>query len=135
MNNFQIAAHIDSLVPWNSRAVHPSSLGTSPGRYSDNNYSLYNTGHAVVTSPSVRPNGRIYLAPVPSNPKHQVDVWIQSHPWHSRPLVQVVQAAGSFSQSFDEAAAMPLNGWINLDMYMNTLTQTCKNTYNAYWWY
>jgi len=81
----------------------------------------------------VRPNG-IYLAPVPSNPKNQVDVWIHSLPWHSRPLVQVVQSAGSFSQSFDEAAAMPLNGWIKLDMYMNTLTQIYKNPYNPYWW-
>ena len=68
--NYQMTAHIYSLVPWNARAVDPVSLGTSRGRYIDNNYSLYYNGYAVVTSPFVRPNV-IYLAPVPSNPTNQ----------------------------------------------------------------
>ena len=126
MNNFQITAHIHSLVPWNSRAVDPGSLGTSRGRYIDNNCSIYYNGFIVVTSPFVRPLG-IYLASVPSNPQNRVDVWVHSHPWHSRPLVQVVQSAGSFNQSFDDANAMRLNGYIKLDMYMNTLTQIYIN--------
>ena len=70
----------------------------------------------------MRPFG-IYLAPVPSNPKNQVDVWIHSYRWHGRPLVQVVQSEGSFTQSFDEGAAMPCDGYIKLDMFTNTLAQ------------
>ena len=97
-----MAAHIYSLVRWNSRAVDPGSLGTSRGRYIDNNSSMCYNAFVLITSPFVRPLG-IYLAPFPSNPQNQVDVWIHSHPWHSRPLVQVVQSAGSFSRSFDEA--------------------------------
>jgi len=68
MNNFQMTAHIYSLVPWNSRAVDPGSLGTSRGRYIDNNYSIYYNGFVVITSPFVRPPG-FYLTLVPSNPK------------------------------------------------------------------
>ena len=32
-----------------------------------------------------------YLAPVPTDPKNQVDVWIHSQQRHGQPLVQVVQ--------------------------------------------
>ena len=119
-----MTAHIYSTVLWNSRSVFPETLG-STSRFTDSNYSIYYNGFVVVSSPFVRPLG-IYLALVPSNPQNQVDVWIHSHPWHSRPLVQVVQSAGSFSRSFDEADAMPLNGYSKLDMYTNTLTQMYK---------
>ena len=70
----------------------------------------------MVTTPFVRPLG-IYLAPVPSNPQNKVDVWMHSNPWHSRPLVRVVQSAGSFSRSFDEADDMQLKGCIKLGSF------------------
>jgi hypothetical protein len=82
----------------------------------------------------VRPLG-VYLAPVPSISQNQVVVWIHSHPWHSRPRVRVVQSAGSFSQSCEDAEAMPLNGYIKLDMYMNTLTQVYRNSGSLNQWY
>ena len=129
-----MTAHVYSSVPVNSRAVYPVSLGSSPTRYSDPNYGLYYNGFVIVSSPFVRPPG-FYLAPVPSNPQNQVDVWIHSLPWHGRPLVQVVQSEGSFTQSSDDGAAMPLNGYIKLDMYMNTLTQIYENPWNSNWWY
>ena len=117
-----MTAHIYSIVRWNSRTVDPGSLGGSPVRYSDPNYSLYYNGFVIVSSPFVRPLG-IYLAPVPSNPKNQTDVWVHSYPWHGRPLVQVVQSEGNCTQSYHDGAAMPLHGYIKLDMFMNTLSQ------------
>ena len=71
LTNYQMAAHIDSSVPWNSRSVFPESLG-STSRYIDSNYSIYYNGVVVVSSSFVRPPG-FYLAPVPSNPQNQVD--------------------------------------------------------------
>ena len=64
-----------------------------------------------------------YLALVRMDPKTQVDVGIHSQQWHGRPLVQVVQTDGSFTMSSENSADMPLNGYIRLDVYTNTLTR------------
>ena len=57
---------------------------------------------------------------------NQVDVWLHSHPWHGQPLVQVAQCEGSFTKIFEDSSNMPLNGYLKLDMYANTLTQLYK---------
>ena len=74
-----------------------------------------------------------YLAPVPTDPKNQVDVWIHSLQFHGQPLVHVVQSGRSFLMSSGNSANMPLNGYIRLDMYANTLTQIYRNLENFYW--
>ena len=121
-----MTAHIYSSTPNTSRAVDPGSLGV-PGavRYNDPTYSLFYNGFVVATSPFITPLG-FYLAPVPGNPLNQVDIWIHSPRWHGKPLVQVVQTAGSFTKSSNNAAAMPQDGYIKVDMYINTLTQIYK---------
>ena len=68
-----------------------------------------------------------YLAPVPTDPKNQLDVWVHSQQFHGQPLVQVVQSDGSFATSSENNANMPLNGYIRMDMYVTTLTQIYKN--------
>ena len=134
ITNYQMTAHIYSTIPWNSRAIFPKSLGSTRSRYTDPNYSIYSNGFVVVTSPFVRPPG-FYLTPIPSNPKNQVEVWMHSPPWHARPLVQVVQSEGSFTKSFDERAATPRDGYMKLDMFVNTLTQIYKNPSHENRWF
>ena len=86
----------------------------------------------------------MFLAPVPTDPTNQVDIWVRSYQWQGLPLVQVVQSEGSFTRatvgvpgSYNppiEADNMPLDGYIQLDMYSNTLTQIFRNQYNPTWW-
>ena len=128
-----MTAHIYSSTPNTSRAVDPGSSGVDAARYNDPTYSLYYNGFVVATTPFITPLG-FYLAPVPGNPTSQVDIWIHSPKWHGQPLVQVVQTAGSFTKSSANSALMPLNGYIKLDMYVNTLTQIYNNLDNSQWW-
>ena len=124
-----MTVHIYSSHSSNSRAVLPGSLGSTDPRHNYNNYSLlfcYN-GVVHVTSPLIDPLG-FYLAPVPSDRLNQVDVWFPSPPWHGQPQVQVAQSGGSFTQSFEDSLDMPLNGYLKLDMYANTLTQLYKKS-------
>jgi hypothetical protein len=91
------------------------------------NNSIYHNGFVVTTSPFVNPLGA-FLAPVPSDPQNNVDIWIRSYMWHGRPLIQVSQTAGSFTATTDvNQQNMPLDGYIKLDMYSNTLTQIYRN--------
>ena len=82
----------------------------------------------VVSSHFINPLG-IHLAPVPTNALNEVDVWMHSYMLHGQPLVQVVQSEGSFTKSFANRVNMPLNGYLKLDMYSNTLTQLYKYPY------
>ena len=109
------------------------SLGNDPSRYFNTSYSIYHNGFAVVTSPFVNPLG-IYLAPVPSDPQNNVDIWFRSYMYHGYPLIQVSQTAGSFTFITDvNQQNMTLDGYIQLDMYSNTLTQNYRKLYNVYW--
>ena len=104
---------------------------------------VYISGFVVVTSPFVTPLG-MFLAPVPTDPTNKVDVWVRSHQWHGQPLIQVVQSEGTFTRAtvgapgfYDppiEADNMPLDGYIQLDMYSTTLTQIYRNVENPIWW-
>ena len=117
-----MTAHLHSSTPITSRAVFPGSLGAAGGSlYSDVNYSLFHNGFVVVSSPFINQLG-FYLAPVPSDSLDSVDVWIHSLPYHGVPLIQVSQTLGSFAKSFVDFEAMPLKGFIKLDMFTNTLT-------------
>ena len=71
----------------------------------------------------------IYLAPVPTNPLREVDLWFLAPAWHGNRLIQIVQSEGSFTQSFEDSLNMPFNGYLKLDMYAHTLTQLYKNPY------
>jgi hypothetical protein len=75
---------------------------------------------------SVTPLG-MFLAPVPTDPTNQVDVWVRSYQWHGQPLIQVVQSEGTFTRATAgvpgsysppiEVDFMPEDGYIQLDMY------------------
>ena len=142
IQNYQMTAHIYSSTPATSRQVFVGSLGLNSSRYDDPNNSIYYSGFVVVTSPLVTPLG-MFLAPVPSDPTNKVDVWVRSLPWHGQPLIQVVQSEGTFTRAtftpgfYDppiEADYMPLDGYIQLDMYSHTLTQIYRNVENPDWW-
>ena len=133
IQNYEMKIHLYSSTSWSSRSVFPGSLGTDPSRYNDPNNSIYHNGFVVTTSPFVNPLG-VFLAPVPSDPQNNVDIWFRSYMWHGRPLIQVTQTAGSFTATTDvNQQNMPLDGYIQLDMYSNTLTQIYRNVYNVYW--
>jgi len=143
IQNYQMTAHIYSSTNHTSRSVFVGSLGLDSSRYNDPNNSIYYSGFVVVTSPLITPLG-MFLAPVPTDPTNKVDVWVRSYEWHGQPLIQVVQSEGSFTRatvgapgSYNppiEADYMPLDGYIQLDMYSNTLTQIFRNPYNPNWW-
>ena len=124
--NYQMTTHIYSTTAFESISVSQGSFGSANDRYFDENYSLFYNGFVVVSSPSIRPLG-FYLAPVPSDPLNQVDIWFHSLRWHGRPLVQVLQSEGSFTQSFENSPQMPLDGYLQLDMYANTFTELYKS--------
>ena len=121
-----MTTHIYSTTASESRSVLQGSLGSNNSRYFDDNYSLFYNGFVVVSSPSIRPLG-FYLALVPSDPLNQVDIWFHSLRLHGRPLVQVLQAEGSFTQSFENRLDMPLDGYIKVEMYANTVTELYKS--------
>ena len=99
----------------------------------DANYNLFHNGYVVVSSPFVSALGA-YLTPVPSDNRNQVDVWIHSYMFHGYPLIQVSQTLGSFTRDTSSyLTALPLNGFVKLDMYGNTLIQVYRNQYNTYW--
>ena len=128
-----MTAHIYSSTSHTSRSVFVGSLGLDSSRYNDPNTSMYYSGFAVVTSPLVTPLG-MFLATVSTDPKNKVDVWVRSYAWHGQPLIQIVQSEGSFTRSTVEADFIPLDGYIQLDMYSNTLTQIYRNSENPNWW-
>ena len=118
------------------------SLGLDSSGYDDPNNSIYYSGFVVVTSPFVTPLG-MFLAPVPADPTNKVDVWVRSYPWQGTPLMQVVQSEGTFTRATVGAPGfynppiradnMPLDGYIQLDMYSNDLTQIYRNVENPNW--
>ena len=131
IQNYEMKIHLYSSTSWSSRSVFPGSLGNDPSRYNDPNNSIYHNGFVVTTSPFVNPLG-VFLAPVPSDPQNNVDIWFRSYMWHGRPLIQVTQTAGSFTATTDvNQQNMPRDCYIQLDMYSNTLTQIYRNLYNV----
>jgi hypothetical protein len=133
IQNYEMKIHLYSSTQFTSRAVLPGSLGNDPNLYNDPNYSIFHNGFVVTTSPFVNPLG-VFLAPVPSDPKNNVDIWFRSYMYHGLPLIQVSQTAGSFTSTTNiNQQNMPLDGYIQLDMYSNTLTQIYRNPYNMYW--
>ena len=133
IQNYQMTAHIYSSTLTTSRSVFNGTLGFNDPRHLNPDYSIYYNGFVVVTSPLITPLG-MYLAPVPTNPTNQVDVWVRSYPWHGQPLIQVVQSEGTFTRApAIENDFIPYDGWIALDMYSNTLTQIYRNPENPNW--
>ena len=133
LQNYEMTIHLYSSTQWHARTVDFGSLGYDQTRYLNNNYSIYHNGFVVVTSPFVIPLG-VYLAPVPSDPQNNVDIWFRSYMWHGRPLIQVSQTAGSFTATNNiNQQNMPLDGFIRLDLYSNTLTNLYRNLDNIYW--
>ena len=125
--------HLYSSTSGTSRACFPDSFGPNLALRNDNNYSLFHNGYVVVSSPFVSALG-VYLSPVPSDNTNQVDIWIHSYMYHGYPLIQVSQAVGSFTKDTTTVlTAIPLSGYVKLDMYSNTLTQLYRNVYNTYW--
>ena len=97
-----MTAHIHSSTPNTSRAVFPGSLGNANDpRYNQYEYSIYYNGFVIVSTPWIIPEG-FYLAPVPTDPKNQVDVWFHPQQFHGQTLVQVVQSDGSFAKSSEK---------------------------------
>jgi hypothetical protein len=131
IQNYELIIHLYSSTPWASRACFPDSFGPNLALRSDINYSLFHSGYVVVSSPFVSAAG-VYLSPVPSDNRNQVDIWVQSYMYHGYPLIQVYQAVGSFTKDTSTIlTAMPLSGYVQLDMYANTLTQLYRNPYNV----
>ena len=125
--------HLYSSTSGTSRACFPDSFGPNIALRNDNNYSLFHNGYAVVSSPFVSALG-VYLSPVPSDNRNEVDIWVHSYMYQGYPLIQVSQAVGSFTKDTTTVlTAMPLSGYVKLDMYSNTLTQLYRNRYNVYW--
>ena len=92
-------------------------------------FELFHSGYVVISSPNYLPRG-VYLAPIPFENQTGVDIWYESHPWTGPILLKVTQVTGSFTISNQVADSMPLNGYVKLDMFANTLTSIYKNPYN-----
>ena len=123
--------HLYSSTSGTSRACFPDSFGPNLALRSDNNNSLFHNGYVVVSSPFVSALG-VYLSPVPSDNRNQVDIWVHSYMYHGFPLIQVSQAIGSFTKDTTTVLSeLPLLGYVKLDMYANTLTQLYRNPYNV----
>ena len=122
--------HLHSSTPSTSRAVFPGSLGApTSSLYNDDNYSLFHNGFVIINSPFVSPLG-VYLAPFPTDNRNNVDIWVHSLPYDGVPLIQVPQTNGSFTKQFVDYDAMPLEGYIKLDMFSNFLSQVYRNPHN-----
>ena len=94
---------------------------------------MFHNGYVVVTSPCASALG-VYLTPFPTDNENQVDICIHSYMWHEYPLVQVSQTDGSFTKDTSTiVSSLPLNGFVKMDMYGNTLIQIYRNPYNTYW--
>ena len=125
--------YLYSSTPGASRACFPDSFGPNIALRNADNYSLFHNGYVVVSSPFVSALG-VYLSPFPSDNENQVDIWIHSYMYHGYPLIQVSQAVGSFAKDTTTVlTAIPLSGYVKLDMYSNTLTQLYRNPHNVYW--
>ena len=133
IQNFEMKICLYTSTTWASRACFPDSFGPNLALRSDNNYSLFHNGYVVVSSPFISALG-VYLSPVPSDNRNRVDIWIHSYMYHGYPLIQVSQTAGSFTKDTTTIlTAMPLEGYVKLDMYANTLTQLYRNPHNVSW--
>ena len=123
IQNCDMKIHLYSSTQNHSISVDYGALGTDPSRYFNTSYSIYHNGFVVVTSPFVIPLG-VYLSSSPSDPQNNVDICIASYRYHGHPLTQVSQSAGSFTPTTNIInGSMPLNGYVKLDMYSNTLTE------------
>jgi len=105
------------------------NISSSP-IFDNNNTSLFHSGYVVTTSPFIQPWG-IWLSPVVSDNRNYVDVWFRAHQWSGPILCQITQITGNFTRSTEAYDEMPRNGFVQLDMYANTLTQIYKNPYNV----
>ena len=94
------------------------------------NHDLFHSGYVITTSPYVQPWG-IWLSSVESDNRNYVDVWFKCHSWSGPIICQVTQLTGSFTRSPEVYDIMPSDGYVQLDMYANTLTQIYKNPYNV----
>ena len=131
--NYQLTTYIQSSHANFSRSIFPGSLENilSSPIFDNNNTSLFHSGYVVTTSPFIQPWG-IWLSPVVSDNRNYVDVWFRAHQWSGPILCQITQITGNFTRSTEAYDEMPRNGFVQLDMYANTLTQIYKNPYNEY---
>ena len=130
IQNYEMKIYIYSSTPQTSRACFPDSFGPDLTKKNDPNYSLFHNGYVVVTSPFVNALG-VYLTPVPTDNRNQVDIWIHSYMYHGYPLINVSQVVGSFTKhNTTVLTALPLDGYVKLDMFANTLTQIYRNPHN-----
>ena len=121
ITNYQMTAHIQSSTPNPSMAVFPGSSGNANDRrYNQDEYSIYYNGFVVVSKPWI-------ILSSCSNGSKESGWWMD-------PFISMARMPSSsscsywwkFTMSSGNSADMPLNGYIRLDVYTNTLTQICK---------
>ena len=109
--------HLRSATPQTSRKCFPESFPPNSSLSTDVNYSLFHNGYVTIHVPFVSPLG-VYLTPVASDNRNNVDIWVHSYVWHGFPLVQVSQTAGSFTKDLTTIEpALPLTGFVKLDIF------------------
>ena len=88
------------------------------------------SGYATVTCPYSNPGGGtttplgVYLAPTPSDPLNQVDVWVGAYIYYGNPIVTVSMAiGGSYDATPLCSQTLPSTGWINLETYKLNMTR------------
>jgi hypothetical protein len=133
IQNYEMSIHLYSSTTSTSRSCFPESFPPNSALSTDVNYSLFHNGYVCIKTPFVSPLG-VYLTPVASGNRNNVDVWIQSYMWHGYPLVQVSQTDGSFTKDTSTILTnLPLTGYVKLDMFAPLLGHVYKNPHNTYW--
>ena len=126
--NFQATIYMQTSSSGSRRKIFPNTLSNLIPYTSS--YDLCHSGYVIITSPNYLPRG-FYLVPVPSDNTNYVDIWYESLPWTGPLLLKVTQITGGFTISTEVADAMPLDGYVKLDMFLNNLTTIYKNPYNV----
>ena len=117
---------------WTSRRCFPESFGSSTSLINDVNYSLFHNGLVHVITAFVSPFS-VYLTPVAANNQNSVNIRTHSYMWQIYPLVQVSQTAGSFTRNtITVLTALPLTGYVKLDMFSTTLARVYSHPHNVY---
>jgi hypothetical protein len=133
LSNYEMKVHLYSSTPYTSRKCFPESFPTNSSLITDVNYSLFHNGYVTTISPFVSPLG-VYLTPVASDNRNNVDIWIHSYMWHGYPLIQVSQTSGSFTKdTVTVVSALPLTGFVKLDIFSPLLSHWYKNPHNTLW--
>ena len=131
IQNYEMKIRLYSSTTWTSRRCFPESFSANSSLINDVNYSLFHNGFVDITTAFVSPLG-VYLTPVATDNQNNVDIWIQSYMWHGYPLVQVSQTAGSFTRDTTTVvSALPLTGYVKLDMFSTILAQVYSNPHNV----